>query len=239
MHSCINYVIKTESKNQFSCGPFTATKNPLFWPSKTPILFPRDFTEQLNLQRSWSEWLSPKWTVSPRMALLTSWTPLAHTPRTKAGLKQRDWSSENFQNHPPIFALLLCTHLLLFQWPDGWVYWAFGLTPSPSPLPCHTSLSWSFFSCLLLDQHLFESYSLIMGFLSGSVIKILPTIQETQVQFLGQENPLEEGVTAPSSILAGKNPMDRGAWQATVMGLQRVRYNWSGRAAAVFTHCFF
>ena len=113
------------------------------------------------------------------------------------------------------------------------------LTPSPSPLPCHTSLSWSFFSCLLLDQHLFESYSLIMGFLSGSVIKILPTIQETRVQFLGQENPLEEGVTAPSSILAGKNPMDRGAWQAIVTGLQRVRNNWSSQAAAAFTHCFF
>ena len=89
------------------------------------------------------------------------------------------------------------------------------LIPSPSPLPCHTSLSRNFFSCLLLDLHFVESYSLIMGFLSGSVVKILPATQETWVQLLGQQDPLEEGMAAHSSILAGKNPVDRGGWRAS------------------------
>ena len=37
-----------------------------------------------------------------------------------------------------------------------------------------------------------------------------------QVQSLGREDPLEEGMTTHSSILALANPMDRRAWQATV-----------------------
>ena len=36
--------------------------------------------------------------------------------------------------------------------------------------------------------------------------------KETQVRFLSQEDPLEEGVTTHSSIL----PLARGAWLATV-----------------------
>ena len=36
--------------------------------------------------------------------------------------------------------------------------------------------------------------------------------QETQVQSLGWEDPLEEGMETHSSILAWRIPMDRGAW---------------------------
>ena len=36
--------------------------------------------------------------------------------------------------------------------------------------------------------------------------KNLPTVQETQVQFLGQEDPLEKGITTLSSILAWTTP---------------------------------
>ena len=43
-------------------------------------------------------------------------------------------------------------------------------------------------------------------------------MQETQVQSLGREDPLEEEMAIHSSILAGRNPMDRGAWQAIVHG---------------------
>ena len=42
--------------------------------------------------------------------------------------------------------------------------------------------------------------------------------QETGVQSLGWEDPLEKEIATHSSILAWKNPMDRGAWQATVCG---------------------
>ena len=41
-------------------------------------------------------------------------------------------------------------------------------------------------------------------------------LQETWVQSLGQEDPLEEQIRTHSSILSLENPMDRGAWQAIV-----------------------
>ena len=44
-------------------------------------------------------------------------------------------------------------------------------------------------------------------------------MQETQVQSLRQEDPLEEEMATHSSILAWKNSMDRGVWQATVHGV--------------------
>ena len=37
-------------------------------------------------------------------------------------------------------------------------------------------------------------------------VKNLPSVQETQVQSLGQEDPLEEGMATHSSILAWKIP---------------------------------
>ena len=41
-------------------------------------------------------------------------------------------------------------------------------------------------------------------------------MQETWVQYLGWEDPLEEGMAIYSSILAWRIPIDREAWQATV-----------------------
>ena len=40
-------------------------------------------------------------------------------------------------------------------------------------------------------------------------------------QSLGQEDPLEEGLTTHSSVLAWTIPMGRGAWQATVRGVTK------------------
>ena len=42
-------------------------------------------------------------------------------------------------------------------------------------------------------------------------------MQETLVQSLHQEDPLEEGMATHSSILAWRIPMDREAWRATVL----------------------
>ena len=53
-----------------------------------------------------------------------------------------------------------------------------------------------------------------LGFLSGSVLKTLPTKHEMQIQF--QEDPLEKGMATHSSIFAWRIPVDRGDWQATV-----------------------
>ena len=44
------------------------------------------------------------------------------------------------------------------------------------------------------------------------VVKNLPAnARETRVQSLGQEDPLEKEMATHSSILAWRNPMDRGA----------------------------
>ena len=41
-------------------------------------------------------------------------------------------------------------------------------------------------------------------------------MQETRVQSLGWEDPLEEGMATYCSTLVWRLPMDRGAWWATV-----------------------
>ena len=57
------------------------------------------------------------------------------------------------------------------------------------------------------------------------LVKNTPAMQETPVQFLGQEDPLEEGMATFSSILPWRIPMDREAWRARSMGSQRVGHN--------------
>ena len=51
-------------------------------------------------------------------------------------------------------------------------------------------------------------------------VKSLPATQETQVQFLGGEDPLEEEMGNLLQYCCLENLMDRGAWRATVYGLQ-------------------
>ena len=46
--------------------------------------------------------------------------------------------------------------------------------------------------------------------------------QEIQVLSLGWEDPLKKEMANPLQYSCMGSPMDRGAWQATVMGLQRV-----------------
>ena len=44
---------------------------------------------------------------------------------------------------------------------------------------------------------------------------------EMQVTSLGQEDPVEEENGNPLQYFCLKNPMDRGAWQATVFGVAK------------------
>ena len=41
-------------------------------------------------------------------------------------------------------------------------------------------------------------------------------MQETRIRSLGQEDPLGKKMATYSNILAWKNPLDRGVWQAIV-----------------------
>ena len=58
-------------------------------------------------------------------------------------------------------------------------------------------------------------------------------MQEMWVRSLGQDDPLEKEMATYSSILAWKNPMDRGAWWATVHGAERSRIRLSTHACTV------
>ena len=63
-----------------------------------------------------------------------------------------------------------------------------------------------------------QSESVIhMASLVAQLVKNLPTVKETQVQYLGRENPLGKEVATHSSILAWIIPW-RGAWQASPWG---------------------
>ena len=46
-------------------------------------------------------------------------------------------------------------------------------------------------------------------------------MKEMQIQSLGQEDLLEKEMATHSSILAWKNPMDGGAWWATLHGVSK------------------
>ena len=57
----------------------------------------------------------------------------------------------------------------------------------------------------------------------GSVVENLPASEETQVQFLGREDPLETGMETRSRILAWRIPRTEEPGELQSMGSQRVR----------------
>ena len=59
--------------------------------------------------------------------------------------------------------------------------------------------------------------------LVAQLVKNLPVMQETQVQFLGREDPLEKQMATPLHYSFLENPMDGGAWQAPVHGITKSR----------------
>ena len=61
--------------------------------------------------------------------------------------------------------------------------------------------------------------------LVAQTVKRLSTMRDTRVRSLGWEDPLEKEMAIHSRTIAWKNPMDRGAWQATVHG---VTTSWTG-----------
>ena len=59
----------------------------------------------------------------------------------------------------------------------------------------------------------------------AQMVKNLPAMQETQVQPLGWEDPLEKGLGTHSSILAWRIPWTEEPDEQQSMGLQRVRHD--------------
>ena len=57
------------------------------------------------------------------------------------------------------------------------------------------------------------------------MLPLLPAMRETQVLFLGQEDPLEKERATHSSILAWRIPWTKEPGGLQSMGLQRVRHD--------------
>ena len=66
-----------------------------------------------------------------------------------------------------------------------------------------------------------------MGSRVAQSVKNLPAMQETQVRFLGQEDPLEKEMTIHSSILAWRIPWTAACQAPLSMGFSRQEC-WSG-----------
>ena len=61
--------------------------------------------------------------------------------------------------------------------------------------------------------------------LVAQIVKNLSTVQETQVLFMGGEDPLEKGMTIHSSIFAWSIPWTEEPGGLQSMGSQRVGHN--------------
>ena len=72
--------------------------------------------------------------------------------------------------------------------------------------------------------------------LVAHMVKNLPAMLETQVQSLGQEDPLEKGMATHSSILAWRIPWTEEAGRLQSMASQRVRHNWA-TSTFCLSHC--
>ena len=61
--------------------------------------------------------------------------------------------------------------------------------------------------------------------LVAQTVKNLPAMQETQVQSLGWEEPLEKGIATHFSILAWRIPWTEKSGRLQYLGSQRVGHN--------------
>ena len=71
--------------------------------------------------------------------------------------------------------------------------------------------------------------------LVNQTVKNLLAGLDIQIQSLGQEDPLEEGMATNSSILAWRIPWTEKTGGVQSMGLQRVGRNWVTKSASTHT----
>ena len=76
---------------------------------------------------------------------------------------------------------------------------------------------------MIYEEEIYKVMYFSWGFPCGSVVKTLPAVQEMEVQSLGQEDPLEEGIATHSSILDWRIPRTEEPGSLGPIGSQRVR----------------
>ena len=82
--------------------------------------------------------------------------------------------------------------------------------------------NYSWLSTILIESYLVKSRASLLS----QTVKNLPVIQETQVQSLGRDDPLEKGMAIHSSILAWEIPRTEEPGRLQSMGKQRVGQDW-------------
>ena len=87
----------------------------------------------------------------------------------------------------------------------------------PSPL-----LLWTVYMCTVVRVWVCDC---VWASLVAHTVKNLPAMQETQVQSLGQEDPLEMGMETHLSILARRIPWTEEPGGLQSMGSQRVQHD--------------
>ena len=74
----------------------------------------------------------------------------------------------------------------------------------------------------LLNKYLLNAYYFPgIASLVAQLVKNLPAMWEAWVQYLGWEDPLEEGMATHPNVLAWRISKDRGAWRAKVHGVTK------------------
>ena len=75
-----------------------------------------------------------------------------------------------------------------------------------------------------------SNYLFIWASLAAQTVKNPSAMQETQVQALGQKDPLEKEMAIHSSILVWKFPRTEEPGRLQSMASQRIRHNWTTNA---------
>ena len=72
--------------------------------------------------------------------------------------------------------------------------------------------------------------------LVAKTVKSLPAMQQTRVQYLGQDDPLEKGMTEYSSIIAWRTPWTERGWSAFTLRGLKIQVQLRRRSLPAGTH---
>ena len=80
-------------------------------------------------------------------------------------------------------------------------------------------------SCVSINVKVYQNVYLKWASLVAQMVKNLPAMWETWVQYLGWENPLEEGMATHSNVLAWRIPWTEELGGLQSMGSQRAGHS--------------
>ena len=125
------------------------------------------------------------------------------------------------------------SHTPISVYEQGWSRWALLILGSHFPLYVMEMKSWLRCTSQLVSSdtgHSSSFYHILIYWVGLhrwlSWLSTLSAVQETQVQSLGQEGPLEKEMATHSSILAWQIPWTKKPGGLQSMGSQRVEHDW-------------